>query len=359
MTATNKFKRRADREFAQGVEVWNEWRKYSSHIVPVLTDLNLRKSYLNDVNFRSTDLTGTDLSGASLFRANLVGARLVDASLENATLIHANLNRADLFGANLRGANLFGANLVNAKLIGADLSDADLSHANLSGVNLSSARLTRCRLLDTDLSNSNLSGCSIYGISAWGVSLSGANQTNLVITPPKAAVITVDNLEVAQFIYMLLNNNRIREVIEAISSKAVLILGRFTRQRMEVLEAIRERLRARNYLPILFDFEKPVTRDLTETVSTLAHISKFVIADLSDPRSVPHELEAIVPHLPSVPVQPILVGTDDEYAMFEHLRRYPWVLKTYRYHTVEDLILHLDDRVLKPPEAAARRVTRS
>jgi len=40
-------------------------------------------------------------------------------------------------------------------------------------------------------------------------------------------VITVDNIEVAQFIYLLLNNRAICNVIDAIASKAVLILGRF------------------------------------------------------------------------------------------------------------------------------------
>jgi hypothetical protein len=37
-----------------------------------------------------------------------------------------------------------------------------------------------------------------------------------------------------------------------------------------VLDALREELRKRNYLPILFDFNAPATRDITETVSLLA-----------------------------------------------------------------------------------------
>jgi hypothetical protein len=37
----------------------------------------------------------------------------------------------------------------------------------------------------------------------------------------------------------------------------VLILGRFTDERKAVLDALREELRKRNYLPILFDVEKP------------------------------------------------------------------------------------------------------
>lgn len=148
--------------------------------------------------------------------------------------------------------------------------------------------------------------CSVHGISVWDVKLKGAIQSNLVITPRGESVIQVDNLEVAQFIYLLLNNERIRHVIDTITSKVVLILGRFTPERKVVLDAIREKLRERDYLPVLFDFEKPESKDLTGTVSTLANMARFIIADLTDPSSVPHELATVVPST-VVPVQPILL----------------------------------------------------
>jgi hypothetical protein len=69
-------------------------------------------------------------------------------------------------------------------------------------------------------------------------------------------------------IYLLLNNQKIRDVIDTITSKLVLILGRFTPERKIVLDAIRDELRKRSYLPVLFDFEKPSNRDVTKTVST-------------------------------------------------------------------------------------------
>ena len=109
----------------------------------------------------------------------------------------------------------------------------------------------------------------------------------MVITRPYEQVITVDNLDMAQFIYLLLHNEKIREVIDTITSKAVLILGRFTPARKIVLDAMQEELRRRNYLPILFDFEKPASRDLTETISTLAHMARFIIDDLTEAKSIP------------------------------------------------------------------------
>ena len=181
-------------------------------------------------------------------------------------------------------------------------------------------------------------------------SIAAAEQSNLIITPYDEPTITVDNLEVAQFIYLMLQSEKIRKVIDTITSKAVLILGRFTPERKAVLDAIREELRKRNYLPILFDFEKPARKDLTETVSTLAHMARFVIADLTEAKSIPQELMVIVPNLPSVPVQPILLSSEREYGMFEHFKKYPWVLGIYKYDNLEDLLKNIAEKVIKTAE---------
>jgi hypothetical protein len=133
------------------------------------------------------------------------------------------------------------------------LTSANLSSANLQGANLLVANLSWADFTDADLT-----GCNVYGVSAWGLKLSEATkQRNLVITQAGEPEITVDNIEVAQFVYLLLHNAKIRDVIDTITSKAVLILGRFTDERKEVLDALRDELRKRDYLPILFDFDKP------------------------------------------------------------------------------------------------------
>jgi hypothetical protein len=192
----------------------------------------------------------------------------------------ANLMGADLCGANLSGANLSGR--VRPQHRGANLSWAKLRGANLTGADLQSA--TR---VDTDLTDADLTGCRIYGISAWGLKLEGAKQQNLLITPQFEPAITVDNIEVAQFIYLMLHNEKIRDVIDTIGKKAVLILGRFTEARKTVLDALREELRRHDYLPILFDFEVPATRDITETVSLLARMARFIVADPDRPEQHP------------------------------------------------------------------------
>ena len=297
-----------------------------------------------------------NLSGANLFRTKLDGADLCGADLREAVLFRADLTGAALFRADLAGARLTEATLSWADLRKATLAKANLTDTTLIRAELAGADLIGALLLGTNFEKADLTGCLIYGISAWNVKLVGTTQLNLVITSTYEPVITVDNLEVAQFIYLLLHNEKIREVIDTITSKAVLILGRFTPERKAVLDAIREELRRRNYLPIVFDFERPTSRDLTETISTLAHMARFIIADITEAKSIPQELQQIVPDLPSVPVQPILQASAEEYGMFEHFKRFPWVLETYRYESLEEVITALPGKIIAPAELKAKTV---
>jgi hypothetical protein len=109
-------------------------------------------------------------------------------------------------------------------------------------------------------------------------------------------------------------------------------------------------------LPILFDFDKPTSKNLSETVATLASLSRFVIADLTDPRSIPQELQLIVPPRPSLPVQLIILSSQDPYAMLRDLLDYPWVLPPYRYDSLEALVASLEHEVIRPAEEASAKL---
>ena len=108
-------------------------------------------------------------------------------------------------------------------------------------------------------------------------------------------------------------------------------------------------------MPILFDFEGPDTRNLTETIGILAAMSRFVIADITDAKSIPQELHAIVPALPSLPVQPIIQGTQYEYGMFKDFAGYLSVLPPFRYENTEHLLESLSDSVIAPVTRKRRR----
>jgi hypothetical protein len=107
------------------------------------------------------------------------------------------------------------------------------------------------------------------------VTLVGTVQQNLVITQEGEPSVTVDDLDVGQFIYLMLNDTKIRNVIDTITSKGVLILGRFSNpQRKSVLDGLRERLRNFDLLPIVFDFDTLTDKDYTETVQTLVQLHR-------------------------------------------------------------------------------------
>ena len=320
-----------------------------------LRDANLRGANLSGAKLYEADLKDADLSKALLGGADLSDACLNDAKLVEAYLSEANLRSAYLSGANLRGADLSeadlsDANLSDAKLGRARLSDANLRGANLSGVDLTDADLSRTNLVETNFTNATISGCRIYGASAWDLILVDAAQRNLIITKEGEPVVTVDDLEVGQFIYLLLNHEKLRNTINSVAERGVLLLGRFGGGGLEVLRAVAAELRNAKYLPIIFDFDRPRDRNYTETVKTLVGLSRFVIVDMSGP-SVPQELYATVPHF-KIPFIPIVEEGRPVYAMFADLLEYPWVLRPeLRFANTDELLAMLPTRVIAPAEA--------
>lgn len=364
----------------QGTKIWNHWRKENKGIIPMLSkadlsgmdlsnfdlsgayliesnffeanlfNANLSKSSLAGSNLTLANLRETNLQNAYLFNASLGAANLVKANLKNAiliktTLVDADLSYANLSSANLSQTNLFDAIFKEANLQNSDLSYANLSSANLSQANLSNANLKGASLLDTNLENANISNAKIYGVSVWGIKGKIKNQKDLLITPPEQPAITVDNIEVAQFIYLMLNNEKIRDVIGTIAKKGVLILGRFSPKRKKILDAIREKLRQHDFVPMMFDFEKVESRDYTETVKILAGMSRFVIVDVTHQSSSPLELQATVPDF-KIPFIPLILKEKDEkgrdirpFAMLiDLIRKYEWVSGVLEYENEEELI---------------------
>jgi hypothetical protein len=84
----------------------------------------------------------------------------------------------------------------------------------------------------------------------------------------------------------------------------------------------------------------------------VANLSQFVIVDITNPRSAPLELQAIVPDcmLPFVPI--LEKGRDDPFTitMFVGLQnKYDWVLQAVIiYPSVDRLIEALEHRIVEP-----------
>jgi hypothetical protein len=145
---------------------------------------------------------------------------------------------------------------------------------------------------------------------------------------------------------------RIAGLLGAIESiNGVLILGSFTGKRKRILEGIRDELRKRNYLPIVIDIDGTGSTRVPEALSLLAHMARFVIADISDAKSLLHELHAIVRDTPSLAMQPIIISTQEDPPTSHLFDRRRSVLKTYVYHDQEQLIIDLGEKVIRPLEA--------
>lgn len=368
----------------QGVEAWNKWRYEHRKIKegsldvdlnPIdlsnadLNTIHLNRANLSYANLSRADFSDAQLSNTDLFAADLSDAIFKNAYIHNSDLIRANLSRANfieanlfavtLLDANLNGANFNKATFIRSHLNRANLSNADFSESELKGVNLSRANLTNANLsnanleqailVETNLSKANLEGCRVYGISAWSLKLDEAIQKNLKITPDSEPTITVDDLEVAQFIYLMLNNQKIRNVIDTLTSKAVLILGRFSLpERKGILDALRNKLREYDLLPIVFDFDRPIDKDFTETIKTLAGLCYFVIADVTNPKSSPLELQATVPDY-QIPFVPIIQEGESPFAMMVDLqKKYNWVLNTVTYDSKWTLMKALKPLIIDP-----------
>jgi hypothetical protein len=304
----------------QGRDVWNAWRKANPDTVPLL---------------RGAQLEGRALSGYDLHDTYLRRAHLKGACLD---------------GCKLREANLSGAHLEGASLVEAEMAGVNLRAAHMQGADLRSADLKSAILVNTDLRNANLSGAYVYGISAWEVSLGGAKQRDLVVTRPGQPRITTDDLEVAQFIYVLLNHKKLREVFNTTTQHGVLILGRFGGGGLEVLRAVAAKLRDMGYLPIIFDFERPQQRTYTETVIILAGLCSFVIVDLSG-RSVPQELQATVSAL-RMPFVPIIEKGYLPHSMVKDFVEldnffYPPI----EFEAIEELLEQLPEKAITPVKA--------
>jgi uncharacterized protein YjbI with pentapeptide repeats len=368
-----------------GAEMWNKWREDNPNETPDLRRIsllgrslslrgaNLRKADLREAILVGAQLQEADLTAAILRGADLQGAHLQKACLAGASLTQTHLGFADFSGADLRladlgqsmseyanfdnadlrKARLCGADVSSGSFVSADMGEVDLTDAILRDANLTQARLVcasleGANLVEVNLSGADLTGCRVYGASIWKVNLTDTDQSDLVVTPTGESSITVDNLEVAQFTYLLLDNSRIRSVIDTLSTKTVLLLGRFTPDRKAVLDALREELRRRGFVPMLFDFEKPTQRDFSETIRTLAGICRFVIADLTNPKSCPLELQATVPDY-MIPFVPIIQENEHPFSMFQDLKqKYDWVLDTLVYDTRENLIAAFDTAILAP-----------
>lgn len=326
---------------AQGLEAWNEWRA-ADPCVPV----DLSGADLSRLEFglfpalRRADARGLIPAGASLsFIYNeIVGFEVMPLNLRGANLRHTRLDDADLAKADCQAADFSGATLSGANLHRADCTFARFVGADLSGADMRGSKLQHTLFVGTTVEGADLGSSDVHGASVWGLKGVPADETGLLVTAQGEHDLRSDSFALAQLIYFLTRGENTRDLIDTVSSRLVLILGNFKQERMAMLNAVRSALRGIGCMPIIFDFEGPKTQDTTGSVETLARLAHFVMADITDPSSVPHELATTVPFLRTTPVVLLRAQGARGYSMVRDLKAYPWVLGVYDYEGVEPLV---------------------
>jgi hypothetical protein len=269
----------------------------------------------------------------------------MDTTLQNASLRRASLRRARIEGDKrfsypshiVAGADLTGANLTGADLTGVEIWDSCIIGANLNEANVTDATIVNTR---------------VHGVSVWDLIGTPRRQSGLIVMTP-AGRLEFSDLRAAVFFNLLRNGLSLGDVISISGKMSVLVLGRFTDddetgKRKKVISALRVKLVSLGFNPVVFDFERPDARDLTEIIVSLAGMSLFVIADLTSPRSVPLELQATIPNL-MIPFIPIIQRGEQPFSMFRDLLgKYDWVLDILEYDQLDKLMMGFERAVVTP-----------
>lgn len=325
-----------------GSQAWNEWSKNYYNLSGNRIDLkhynfNNKEIYYPKSTYGEPYLEDYKINNVDMYQVNMRNGTYNLCEFNNSRMIYTDLcdsifSNCQFRNTNLRVSKLGGATFINCTFENSDLSFCSAQDIEFNDCSFKNCDLSNMTFVNSKFIDSKLNYCRIYGISTWDVVLDNTIQQDLIITKKDDITpITIDNLEMAQFLYLMLNNSKLRNVIDTMTTKVVLILGRFKYERKVILDTIKNEVRNNGLIPILFDFEGPKNRDLTETVQLLASMSKIIIADITDPSCIPHELYSIIPTLRSSVIQPIQLEGERPYAMFNDLLVYPWVNEKISY----------------------------
>lgn len=392
---------------SKGVEFWNNYRRTHPEFVPDLSESNLSRFNLNSINLKranlrysivseayspntisNADLEDADLSHSILDACILKYTNLTNANLLNVRICEAGLVQPSFISANLRNINLHGAFLGRvslqrcildeasiektrfyqcsfdqlsfhqAQLSNLDFSNHNFYRASFSDTVWENVKVDNCEFVDANFNRASFNNCSfrscdITGVSTWNISYDEATKFSSLF----AGGFQLDSLEVAQFINLLQDNKKFRNVIDTVTTKVVLILGRFGEETKPILDAISLEIKRIGLLPVIFDFEKSENRNFIETVMLVAHMAYFVIADFTDAKIVIQEVTEIVKNI-AVPFAPILRSDADfEPITLSDLRvNHRSLLDTFIYNDQTHLIKNLKNEVIDPAIAKGKEL---
>jgi len=343
----------------------------------ILDECNLKGSYLEHSILAFTSLKGvlldhshlrgsriiiSDFGGGGNPRKTIYGieleglAHFEDADFEDTLVIGTDLRYGRFDESKFISATMPYMDFRNGSFFHCDFTDAYMPDVCLQGADLRHSTLVR-----TNLARANISGAKVFGAGVARVNLEGTIQKDLIVTPDGEPVITADDLYMAQDISNFLENKVIGRSIETWKDKAVTIFGSFhpDEQKSQLLK-IKDKLREKNYLPIVYDFTRPANQpNIKETSTTLARLSKFIIIDLtSSGKETKKELEGVASGVPSVVVVPILRKGEAVPSNFNRLKESHKlrILDPVEYRDSNELFNVLDIKVIGAAEVRLKEL---
>ena len=217
----------------EGPETWNAWRASDPNARPDLSDLNFEKDvweaeHLYDLpTFEGVDFSNCNLRRIVARNSSFGRCRFDGCALQFSDLCFSQFDECSFCNVEMQVAKIGSAVFRGCVFDGTNLSYCTAEETDFSGSRFSNSMFDNMSLVKTCFTGCELDGVSVYGISAWDLILDDTVQKEIVI-PGESSAITLDNIELAQFIHLLIRNSRLRSVIDTITSKVVLILGRFT-----------------------------------------------------------------------------------------------------------------------------------
>lgn len=279
------------------------------------------------------DFSGIHLRDVMIFKPFAEGLNIQNSVFENVLFDDGDFSRA---------------NFSNCMFINTKFNKTIFTDAGFAGATFINCNLNRVNLTNADFQVEEITETVIYGISSWDIHVSEkSKQSKLVIEKTYQLFseiiaegripLMVDNIELAQFIYYLSNHKKMRDTINILNKRGVLLLGKFKDGGLERLYKLRDWFANHNFLPMIFDFDRPHSLDYTETIVTMSGLSKLVVADLSGD-SVPQELHAILTNF----VKPVVVYHDSApYSMLKDLRRKNRYFHEIKFDGTDDNLLSL------------------
>ena len=349
----------------RGVTAWNQWRLENPFIQPdlsgidlagaQLSGINLSRTFLIGANFEKADLTNARFDEANLIAATLKEANLSGALLSSSTLTFTNFDLANLTSAFLSDARCFRASFLGATLVNASLTESSFFETDLSGADLRECRFNYSRWVSSSFRNANLSNCRVHGLTAFNIDLSNALQRNLSISSPGEPSILVDNVDFAQFVFMILQTQLLHHLVSSIVARVVLVIGDFIPSRTSVLNALREELRTQNYAPVVVQFPDSRKGEEPDKIAILSRLAKFIITDVPNSHDSTHQLKDLMAKV-NIPIQLIHQGTKQQYEALRQQIESPLLLRGSSYMDADELSALLRDRVIAEAESRAQEL---